>query len=371
MRAALALAAMLTVNAAALATQDAVAMRSILGALLELTPLALEEARFGDPDNAAVIGDALERLANEALMIDAHTSGLGPSYDLLRRTLADDTRQAAEAWRSGDLRRARFLVRHLAHDCFACHSRQAAPTRAGDPMNAAAAIDVEALPARERMRWLVATRQFDAALRYAESMLHDTSVAAAEIDRRGIFEDYLKVALRVDRDPARPLGHLERFAARTDLPVYLQLQAAAWIDSLRHLDFGMPAEPLDAAARLLGEARELNLYLQDRRGLVQATAASGLLHAYAADPSPEANRRAEAYYLLGLAESSISHDAWVPEAEYFLELAIRAAPGTETARQAYGFLEQYVIASYTGSGGIEVPEEVEARLQSLRRLAER
>lgn len=370
MRTAALLAAALAVATVSPAMQDSVAMRSILDALLEVTPLALDETRFGDPANAVAIDNALERLANNALMIDAHTSGLGPSYDLLRRTMADETRRAVEAWKEGDLRRTRFLVRNLGHDCFACHSRLPAPPGGDTTANAAAAVSIDLLPARQRMQWLVATRQFEAAMTHAETVLGDDSVPAAEIDRTGLFEDYLRVALRVDRDPHRPLSALEAFAGRADLPVYLQMQSAAWIDSLRSLISEPPAESLDAARALLGEARRLNLYQQDRRGLVQAVAASGLLHAYVLDPSPAADRRAEAYYLLGLAESSISYDPWVPETEYFLELAIRSAPGTETARAAYAFFEQYVIAGYTGSGGTELSEDVAARLERLRRLAE-
>ena len=56
---------------------------------------------------------------------------------------------------------------------------------------------------------------------------------------------------------------------------------------------------------------------------------------------------AEAYYLLGVAESFISRTLWMSETEFFLETAIRLAPKSVSARQAYAFLEEYVLIRYT------------------------
>ena len=79
---------------------------------------------------------------------------------------------------------------------------------------------------------------------------------------------------------------------------------------------------------------------------------------------------AEAYYRLGIAESSISRSIWVPETEYFLETAIRIAPQSSHARNAYTFLEQFVLARYTGSAGTSLPDDVWDRLMELRGLVE-
>jgi hypothetical protein len=77
---------------------------------------------------------------------------------------------------------------------------------------------------------------------------------------------------------------------------------------------------------------------------------------------------AEAYYLLGVAESYISRSLWVSETAFFLETAIHLAPKSVHARQAYAFLEQYVLAGYTGSAGLHLPADVRVHLAELRRL---
>ena len=76
----------------------------------------------------------------------------------------------------------------------------------------------------------------------------------------------------------------------------------------------------------------------------------------------------ESLYLLGVAESHISRTLWMPETEFFLETAIRLAPQSVHARKAYTFLEEYILVGHTGSSGLHLPADIQARLAELRRL---
>jgi hypothetical protein len=76
----------------------------------------------------------------------------------------------------------------------------------------------------------------------------------------------------------------------------------------------------------------------------------------------------EAYYLLGVAESSISRTSWVVETPFFLEMAILLDPKSPTAAKAYDLLNAYMVTAYTGSAGLHLPHEVQEYLEELRRL---
>ena len=76
----------------------------------------------------------------------------------------------------------------------------------------------------------------------------------------------------------------------------------------------------------------------------------------------------EAYYLLGLAESHISRGYWVSETDFYLERAIRLAPRTQSARDAYELLESYTISAFSGSAGMTVPQDIEENLEELKKL---
>ncbi len=56
------------------------------------------------------------------------------------------------------------------------------------------------------------------------------------------------------------------------------------------------------------------------------------------------------------------------QAEFYLESAIRTAPGGPFARTAYALLEQEILADYSGSAGDHLPAEVQGRLTGLANL---
>ena len=143
----------------------------------------------------------------------------------------------------------------------------------------------------------------------------------------------------------------------------------SWVDALNALQpVAAPEDALPYARTLIREGQGRNRFPADRLGLVHFVAASGLLHR-SVDSSPVPGPSlAEAYYLLGVAESHISRTLWLSETEFFLETAMHLAPRSEHARQAYACLEAHVLARYPGSAGLHLPAEVRAHLAELRRL---
>ncbi len=57
---------------------------------------------------------------------------------------------------------------------------------------------------------------------------------------------------------------------------------------------------------------------------------------------------------------------WVPQTEFHLEAAIRAAPGGPYAEQSYALLEEYIVLGHGGPEGL--PDAVTANLAELRAL---
>ena len=122
---------------------------------------------------------------------------------------------------------------------------------------------------------------------------------------------------------------------------------------------------------LIQVGQQQNRYLADRQGLVYFVVASSLLHPYVnATSATSASQLAEAYYLLGVADSYMPRSSWISETEFFLEMAIRVAPMSLHAKRAYAFLEEYVLTGSTGSTGLHLPSQVQEHLDALRRLVE-
>jgi hypothetical protein len=317
-----------------------------------------------------MILDALDAITANAVQLAAHEEG-SEGFRVLSRSLAGDAERALGFFADGDLSSARFHLNRLVNRCFACHSRLPGTDRGDLGRELMEDPRVLALPLREQMTVAMAARRFDLALEIGERILRSRDVSSTAIDMTGVVEDYLKVAIRVHSDFDRPVAALREFRERMDIPSYLSTYLDAWIESLQGIETNVHGDDgLSLARTLIQHGRIKNLYPADRRGLVYFLVASSLLHQFVELNSGDAGRTAEAFYHLGMIDETISSSLWPSETELYLEKAIRLAPRTPLARQAYLFLEEYLLSGYTGSAGLMVPAEVQDHLDTLRALTE-
>lgn len=346
-----------------------VTMDSIFDAMSVLLPLSLDEAQFEHAANRKEVERLFEHLVRSAEQLEAHDRDRGEGFRNLTRSLAYDVHFAKEHYRAQRYAESRYLLQVLTDTCVACHSRL--PGRQEFPFadRLLARVELDALSSRQRARLLVALRQFEDALDAYEQIFADREIPAGQLDLGGHLVEYLIVAIRVVGDLERPVPVLRRLAKRLDTSDYLRARIDGWIRSLEDLKSrgDLPSD-LQTARDLLRRGRDANDFPSDRGGLVYDVAASGLLHRFVESSLPASPARAEAYYLLGIAESRSRASYWLSETELYLEAAIRSAPDAPFARKAYTVLEEFIVLGYTGSAGENVPPEMREKLDELRRL---
>lgn len=345
------------------------AMQQIAGALEAVFPLLGSDETFAAPENRATLEAALGRLRDGASGLAQQGRTKDAGFAHLSEALARDVAEIQARFQQDRRDEARFLLGALAEDCVACHSRFPAGADSELGRRLYASADLAALGQGERLQLQVATRQFDAARRGYETLFQSAITSPTQLDLGGFLSDYLALCVRISGDLEGPRVVLDRFLGRPDVPEYLRHLVRTWSDALGSLELESAPEARVARARQnLAEAAQLRRFPADRASLVHDLVASSLLHrAVSADPPPA--DRAEAYLLLGLAELRIRHSYWLTEPEAYLEAAIRSAPGTDTARDAYTILEEETMAGFTGSSGAALPPEVDEWLAELRELA--
>lgn len=352
------------------AAETRATMADLVTALRVVLPLALSEERFAADEHEERIGRALAYLRASASTLDRHARNRDATFRFLSHTLARDAEEIERRFLRGRPEEARFLLGDLVDDCVGCHA--SLPGGEGSELGRALFrdADADALEADERVRLLVATRQFDRALEEIESLLGDEDVSPAALDLRGLLGDYLRVAIRVRRDPGRAHEALAGFLERTDVPVYLREIVAAWVSALGDLEPGRESDrELARAQAILRQGQALRRFPADRTGLVHDLVAATLLQRVVGEAPENSLEAAEAYYLLGLAELRSELSPWRMQGELYLETAIRAAPGSRWAREAFAVLEETTLAGYSGSGGTDLPPDVARWLGDLRTLA--
>lgn len=344
-------------------------MHAFFQALTSVFPWSLDAEQFQAPEQRQHIHAALQALAQHADQLDTHGQEVPQSFGFLRRALARSAHDAAERYAQGHYPQARFLLQGLTEHCFACHARLPNPQQFALGERFLAAINVERLPVPQRLKLAVATRQFDTAITMGETLLRSPDITAADIWLTGVFADYLKLIMRVRHDLPRAVAVLSQFLQRPDVPAALRDQLQSWINALTALQSHSPGGDVLAQARALIETgQRRNRFPADQQGFVHFVVASGLLHRWLTTQPTPTPALAEAYYLLGIAEISISRTSWLSEAPFFLETAIRLAPTSAVAAQAYDVLNTYILTEYTGSQGTRVPLDILEYLDELRRL---
>ena len=287
----------------------------------------------------------------------------------LRGSLARSAQDAAQRYAQGQYQQARFLLQGLTENCFACHARlpNLQPFALGKRF--LEETNVESLPLLQRFKLEVATRQFDTALHTCEALLRSPVIPASDLWRSGVFEDYLKIIIRVRNDFPRAITVLGQFRERPDVPAFLQDQLMSWVNALQELQSHGALDGTLSHARTLIETGQLrNRFPADQQGLVHFVVASSLLHRFIATPPSDTSVLAEAYYLLGTAEIYISRTSSLAEGPFFLATAIRLAPTSPVAAKAYDALNMYLLTEYTGALGLRALPEVQDSLEDLRRL---
>jgi hypothetical protein len=345
------------------------AMQRIYAQLRQVLPLAVDEEVFADPANQPKVREALRTLAREADLLDDHAKGFDPGAAHLARSLSRDVRQALQRYEHADYLGAGYFLFETTGACVTCHSRLPGPQDSQVSRGFLELSQLRELPLLERARLQIATRRFDDAIASLESALLGAEPAALELV--GPVVDYLTLCVRVKEDLKRPIPVLQKFALRPDVWLQMREDVLRWVADLRALDArDLKQADVAAARKLIDEGRASIAYASDRRALVHYLVASRILHGVVSvrrDPGPDV---AEAYYLLGAVESRIGPAFWASPAAFYLEMAVRLAPGSDVAREAFALLEEETLLGFTGSGGLSLPDEERARLDELRELAE-
>lgn len=346
-------------------------MRGIFVTISEVYGYSLDATAFADPKNKQEILTKLHALAENAASLENHGGGLDPSYEFMRRSLATDARVAYTEFNSGNDVGARFVLSQVTENCVTCHSTLPAGGEFAPGKEFMNSLNTTGLPDVARAKLQVASRQFNDALATWEGVLASRETSETDLQAYDVFENYLRVSLGPVNDPHRPEATLERFLARPDMSDALKANVRAWTASLKTLTLDVaPGTELENARRLTAPGGKVTV-AQDRAHLVDYIASITLLHRYLRAGKHGDNEVAESYYLLGVAESHVSHSYWVTDTEYLLAQSVQTAPKSRVAKQALAYLEDYRKSARTVAPARPVPAELQVDIDALRKLTEK
>jgi hypothetical protein len=322
-------------------------MHRLAGALLVLTA---PEAEAPSTESQQREAAALDALAEGALSLQQHLVKREPGFVYRARVIAEEARRIRWLSSRGRQRQARERLDAIVLTCVSCHSRL--------PSDDAAILKgfvdqphVRALPPHRAGPLLLAARQFDAGLTAYERALTSKDTPASSL--RSMMATYLATSIRVQRNPER-IETLVRFMqSRQDISKSLHRDLDHWALSLEYVGPRLTAKgpPLKVARQLVHDGDVIRTKADGGQGsLVHYAVASGLLLRALEEPPRSKTalstaERAEAYFLLGMAEGEVAADgAGRALAASYFDASIRLAPQGPWAQAA---LEE--LRALTGS----------------------
>lgn len=347
------------------------AMRGIFQVLSKVYGYSFDATAFADPKNREQIGDWLVALAKNADELQQHGGGLDPSFDFARRSISRDAHDALGEFQNHNDVGSRYILNRITDNCVTCHVKLPSNREFGPGKEFLASIDVAKMPPTVCANLQIAARQFPDAQKTYEDMLASPKMRPEDLETYDVFEKYFRVCVGPMNDTRRGVEAMKKFGARTDVPVALKADVQAWIASLQSLNLNTPVgEGLATARKMVADARAKTLGPSDHARMVDFIGAITLLHRYLRSDPKDSHDVAEAYYLLGVSESYVSHSFWISETEYLLEKSIRTAPKSDVAKQALAFLEEYQHSAYKVVPARPVPPEMQTNIDELRKLTQ-
>lgn len=347
-------------------------MQDVAEALKVLLPLSLESDKFLSPGNRAEVEENLAKLEKSADALAQHGTSDSLDFQLLASAFARAAGRVRQDFEYLHPAEARYLLTDLTQHCVACHSRESASR--DFPLSSAlnTYLQEQPLSERERARLQVALRQFEGAMETWETVLSDPSVQPVDMALDGDFVEYLTVAVRVEGEYARAARQLKKVSSREDTPFYLRRRMKTWIADLESAERnkGRPLTMTDARKTFMLPSTRPGLLWNDANLVSDLSLSASLRRMVASedgDLSPA--QIAEAYYMLGVLEARTTglYSA-LPNMERFWEAAIRSAPDSPYAVEAYALLEEYAATTFSGDLPFERTDETFAYLAELRSL---
>ena len=343
-----------------------VKMKELQKNLSSLLIQSSSDQEFANPVNKKEIERELKSFTNLTHGLDQSNILLDadPAVKFLPNQLSSDTQEAYLAFREGNTKYSRSLLRTTANFCIACHSMSSAELQLNKdffqiPKN---------LKPFELAQFFAVSRQFDGAIENDIKAINESSMDRADLEE-AVYQG-LAIAIRVKNKPSIALELVQAVISSTYTPVYLKMNAMEWKKSIQDWESKKktPAETESAyfnqIKKLLDQASKVKKFPMDRSADILYLRASGMLHELIR-VFPQSNQLSEAFYLQGICYDVLSSRKLESMSNIYFEACMRSAPHSATAENCYRRYEENIYFAYSGSTGNQLPEEIKSKLIEL------
>jgi hypothetical protein len=349
-------------------------MKDLQEILTTLLPKIVDINQYNAPENKKLIQDDVKKLIllSKNVSHSPSVSLKDPSVTFISQAFTEDLMKIDESLALGKRDFARYNLMNLPAYCIECHTR----TSTG-PSFRSPALDsaLKKMSGLERGEYLLATRQFDAALKEFSNFIDE------RLSKKNDFfsldkavRHALSITVKYLKDPKKSLVIAEKVKNSKATPYYLRQNAVGWETAIQDWMKEKSPEDNTVAAILkrcrewITKAQQMSVGLVDRGGDIYFLRALSDLHQVLTSKlTPD--QLGEALYLTGLSYEAVKDLPPSSLHEDYYESCVRKVPHSSWSAKCFKRYEESVYFGYTGSSGVRLPEDEAKRLEVLRGLA--
>jgi len=347
-------------------------MQNLRANLVNLLPIVLDPTQFNAPQNRERLLTDVKNLVDISKQVNHSPamSQMDPGLRFISTAFSQDLARAQESLELDKREFARYTLMNVTAYCIECHTR----TSSGPSFTS---VELEktllSLSPMARGEFLLSTRQFDKAFSEFESVIKNllnTGNRTFELDKAVRYA--LAISVKFQKDPKKSMDIAQLVEGASKAPYYLKQDAHAWVSSIKEWQNEKksknPPDVLKSSDNLLKLGRSAQMGSSNRGGEIYFLRIVSDLNSFLRE-NVDKDKQGHALYLMGLAYEAVGDiSVWSLHEDYF-ESCIRTVPHTKWAERCYTKLEESSFLGFTGTAGVQLPVDVEMKLDSLHKLA--
>lgn len=347
----------------------ALEMNKVFIALSDLIPFVSDRSRFMEKKNEAIILEKITQM-QKAFKGARHDTLLkedlfAPSYKLVNENIDD----SLSAFKKGKKDYAHWRLREITSLCLDCHTRLP-ESYASSFQNGALTLDKSKYEGLYNLgiAQMIVRRYSDAKATFTQDI--EQRLLKKEVKDLNLpFKEILVIETKVLNQPGNLIAPFEYYLSKKDLPEEMKTDLKKWITRLKYWSTNpvlkkMPSNDKEMSKFIKNEVHPLKKRNYDRELDVDLLMVSGILSHYLFF-HPNSKLAPEMSYWLGRSEKFLKRENFFGSGDLFLKQCIRRYPKDPVARECFNEYKESVEFDFSGSGGVDIPEDVQNELKEL------
>lgn len=343
-------------------------MQKLASDVQVLLPLIYQYDKPASAADKAVIDQQIGRMLEHVRHVAGTVAPRADTYQISYQTLVQQLQQAQQAFGSGRERHGMNLLRSATSVCATCHTQD---ERSVNWLTPADEAMKDSFVAGE---FFFMTRQYDRAFAAYETHLRQQPALAYDDRTLGALDRLLLTALQIKKSPQAITDVLNEFTRRENINGALKKDLTDWISGVGELqkltnisEHPKPDTVKAMATQWLGAGKNEpmgRIFMPETRR-PQIVWLRGELYRTLMNEK-DRSKIADWLYWLALCDRVLEYRFYYSLADMYLKQCMLEYTDSPIAQSCYQEYENYIVFSYSGSGGTDIPPAVEQELETLK-----